>query len=352
VPIENIPWSELEREDRIGPAPRPAGFTLLELLAVIGIIGVLIALLLPAVQAAREQARRRQCANNLGQLLLALENYESCHERLPPGTIEATGPVQSRPTGYLISWVAQILPFVEQTNAYRHLDFSVGAFHPKNAQVRKANFESMKCPSDVNSNRIAACNYAGCHHDVEAPIDADDHGVLYLNSRVRYRDIRDGRSQTIFLGERLIAEGELGWLAGTRSTLRNTGTPINATSRSGGPLSNLQPVGTILEATRAEGPEGEPLPERSPLPGSNATMPWVYAEEIYIGDRTEYQPAALGNTPPALVVGGFESVHTGDGASFAFGDGSVRYLSSSIDLTVYQRMGHRADGELIDARWP
>lgn len=347
-----IQSQNLRRVSKLRSAPRRDGFTLLETLVVIAIIGVLIALLLPAVQAAREQARRRSCANNLGQLLLAIESYESCHRRLPPGTMERAGPIRSRPVGYHISWVAQILPFFEEGNVYRHLNFSVGAYHVDNAKVRRVFLAMMHCPSDANSSRSAGCSYAGCHHDVEAPIDADNHGVLFLNSRVRFRDIRDGRSQTIFLGERLVQDGELGWLSGTRATLRNTGAPINATSRPGGPLAVLQPVGAIPGASNAEGPDGQPLPARSPLPGSRAPMPWVYAEDINFDDQTEYQPAASGGTPPALVVGGFESVHAGDGASFAFGDGSVRFLTSSIDMMVYQRLGHRADGELIDARSP
>ena len=333
-------------------APQRWGFTLIELLVVIAIICILIALLLPAVQAAREQARRRQCANNLGQLLLAIENYESCHRRLPPGTLEATGPIQSRPAGYHISWIAQILPFFEAGIAYRHLNFKVGAYHADNAKVRRQFLSLLQCPSDNNWMQGRGCSYAGCHHDVEAPIDVDNHGVLFLNSAVRFRDIRDGRSQTIFLGERLNGDGELGWLSGTRSTLRNTGTPINATSRLGGPLAAMQPVGAEGTPQTAVGPDGAPLPQQSPLPGSRARMPWVYAEDFDFNNSLEYQPAPFGGSPPALVVGGFESQHTGEGAQFAFGDGSVRFLTDTIDLHVYQSLGHRADGELIDARWP
>lgn len=331
------------------------GFTLIEVLFCIAIIGVLIALLLPAVQGAREAARRHQCANNLSQLNLAIEHYESCHAMLPPGTIDAARPLESRPVGYHISWIARILPFIEERNAYRHLDFSAGAYDPKNAKVRRQYLRLLHCPSD-NFTSIPVNNYAGCHHDVEAPIDEDNHGVLFLNSRIRYRDIRDGRAQTIVLGE-ITGKGgtELGWLSGTRATLRNTGTPINQTTAAGGPLALMAPVAEIGQTEPGQAIGQEALPERSPLPDSTANMPWLHTEEFQLEAAAdhqleaaaEYQPTGAAN--PALVVGGFESAH-GAGAQFAFGDGSVRFLADTIDFGVYQRLGHRADGQLLDDR--
>ncbi len=327
---------------------RREAFTLIELLICIAIIGVLIALLLPAVQAAREAARRHQCGNNLMQLMLAIENYEASHETLPPGTVDGTRPLQSRPVGYQMSWIAQILPFIEEGNVYRHLDFSVGAYHPKNAAARRLSLPLLRCPSDASMGNFSGVgSYAGCHHDVEAPIDEDNHGVLFLNSRVRYSDIRDGRAQTIALGEIVLKAGaELGWLSGSRSTLRNTGTPINETTAAGGLLASMASMGLIRQEQAVP---LEDLPERSPLPGSTAQMPWSYTEEFQFSETAEYQPsAAAGN--PALVVGGFESQHMGRGAQFAFADGSVRYLVDTIDFSVYQRLGHCADGQLIDDR--
>src|SRR4051812_26811224 len=93
---------------------RRGGFTLIELLVVIAIISVLIALLLPAIQAAREAARRVQCVNNLMQLGIALHNYESSYESLPPGVVNDTGPISNIPKGYHASWMLQLLPFLEQ----------------------------------------------------------------------------------------------------------------------------------------------------------------------------------------------------------------------------------------------
>src|SRR5712671_1410494 len=102
--------------------PVTSGFTLVELLVVIAIIGILVALLLPAVQAAREAARRSSCQNNLVQVVLATLNYEMAHGRYPSGTLEAKGPIQSMPVGYHHSWLTQILPQIEQQNVFHAID--------------------------------------------------------------------------------------------------------------------------------------------------------------------------------------------------------------------------------------
>ncbi len=201
------------------------GFTMLELGVVVAVIGVLIALLLPAVQGAREAARRRQCENNLCQIGIALRNYESAHGVLPPGVVNATGPVRNKPEGYHMGWLAQLLPFVDEDLTYRHLDFSVGAYDKKNRPVRQILIATLACPS-APSRTIGWTSYAGCHHDVEAPIDRDNHGVFFLNSRIRSKEIPDGLTHTIFVGEKMPDSRDLTWLSGTVATLRNTGTPL------------------------------------------------------------------------------------------------------------------------------
>ena len=210
--------------------PRP-GFTLIELLVVIAIISVLIALLLPAVQSAREAARRSQCCNNLMQMGLALQSYESAHEVLPPGVVNLTGPVLDQPKGYGFGWMTQVLPYFEMKNVYNHFNLQVGLYEPHNSTTRTNLVRSFLCPSDGgparDGNRNAMTNYAGVHHDVEAPIAADNHGVLFLNSAVRYEDVTDGTSMTIFVGEKLNDGLDLGWASGTRASLRNTGLNVN-----------------------------------------------------------------------------------------------------------------------------
>jgi len=278
-------------------------FTLVELLVVIAIIGVLVALLLPAVQAAREAARRCSCLNNISQLALGVHNYEFSTERLPSGTINPEGPIRSEPEGQHVSWLVQILPYVEMNNAYRLFDQSAGAYARVNSEVRALTVRLFVCPSypgtDTNEDETAArTTYAGCHHDQEAPIDDDNHGLLFLNSQLRYTDILDGSSQTILLGEFRSDEDELGWVSGTRATLRNT---------------DRFDVNYHLRKNRRQQAESRP-------------------------------PAG------PLDVGGFSSAHPG-GAQFAFADGSSKMIRENIEPAVLHQLGHRADGELLKAKF-
>ena len=274
-------------------------FTLVELLVVIAIIGILVGLLLPAVQAAREAARRCQCLNNIAQLGLAIHTHEFNTEHLPSGVKNPSGPIRNEPIGQHVSWIVQILPQMEQTSLYKHLDQEAGVYAEANKKAQLVDIPTILCPSSPDGRRsgdresVGVSHYAGCHNDSEAPIDAENNGVLFLNSRLRYSQIQDGSSQTILLGEMLPGKGSLGWASGTRATLRNTG--------SFGPVPSLS--------------LGNELPAVAELPGS-------------------------------MSVGGFSSYHTG-GANFAFADGSVRFLSYSIEKGLLKQLGNRADGELM-----
>ena len=301
---------------------RPSGFTLIELLVVIAIISVLIALLLPAVQAAREAARRLQCVNNLMQIGIAAKGYETAHEALPSGVVNPTGPIIDAPSGYHFNWLVQLLPYLDERAVFKRFDFGVGVYQAQNGTARGVLIKTLLCPSSTSPERAgraglnppvggdpALTSYAACHNDVEGPIDAKNTGTFFLNSRVRYEDIEDGSSQTLFFGEKPTDLAELGWASGTRATLRNTGWAINGATP-------LTPAGAAARA--ADG--GDPKP----------------------------QPTVPGAPPPAPVapVGGFGSRHPG-GANFSFGDGSVRFLKSSISPLVFQRLGNRADGDLL-----
>lgn len=291
---------------RFQPGPR-RGFTLIELLVVIAIIAILIALLLPAVQQAREAARRTNCKNNLAQIGLALHNYDQLWEVLPPGTVNPTGPIRWEEQGYHFSWTLALLPFIDQEPTFEHFDQSKSVYAPENADVRQVTISVYTCPSSPNTQgttpggmdgmggmTVSQSSYAGCHHHVEAPIDVDQSGVFYLNSSTRYRDIRDGASNTIFVGEKLNTQRTLGWVSGTRDTLRNTS-------------SILGPDGGWNRWGQQQDPRPDPLP---------------------------------------TAVGGFGSYHTG-GAHFVLGDGSVRFMSENIESELFQHLGNRMDGALI-----
>jgi prepilin-type N-terminal cleavage/methylation domain-containing protein len=214
---------------------RRTGFTLVELLVVIAIIGILIALLLPAVQAAREAARRSQCSNNLKQIGLALHNYESANRAFPPGGLhQAAG-------GYGFSWIVRILQYSEAGNAYAKLDqlgTSAGAWAGSVGWVGAAKwggnsynanmldnvgFPFLKCPSspldnfvplgqDDGTNRLIQLpNYAGISGSINhrttrlttnyAAGRVSAGGVLVKDKAVCFGDISDGTSNTMVVGE-------------------------------------------------------------------------------------------------------------------------------------------------------
>ena len=278
---------------------RKRAFTLVELLVVIAIIGILVGLLLPAVQAAREAARRCQCMNNIAQLALAVHTHEFRTEHFPSGVINASGPIRNEPIGQHVSWIVQVLPQMEQTALYQHFDQEAGTYAASNLAARRLRIPTVICPSSPDrgpngdDQEVGISNYAGCHHDSEAPIDSDNNGVFFLNSRLRFSQILDGSSQTILIGEMRPGPDSLGWASGTRATLRNTGSyksPPRLTSKN--------------------------------------------------------EPAPLVDLTGSMTVGGFSSYHTG-GAQFAFADGSVHFLSLSIHKRLLSQLGNRADGELL-----
>lgn len=193
-------------------AARRRGFTLIELLVVIAIIATLISLLLPAVQQAREAARRSQCKNNLKQLTLALHNYESTHRVFPPGRV-----------GFPLVWSAQaqLLPFVEQANLTTVFDFNIppltfdGTYpqSAKNEAFAKTKLPLMLCPSDAdnvpNSGFAGGISYpgnAGSGTVNDGSIKATD-GLFFSASAVRFGDLTDGTSNTVAFGESLLGDG-------------------------------------------------------------------------------------------------------------------------------------------------
>ena len=295
-------------------------FTLVELLVVIAIIAMLVTALMPAIQAARSTARRTQCKGNMTQLVMAMQNYEMAFTHYPSGVLDESGPIQSEAKGQHHSFLIAMLPYLDESTIHRNIDQTKSVYSDENARVRQMTIPTLQCPSDASSGAEPSSSYAGCHHDVEAPIDADNHGMLFLNSQVTIEDVRDGLSQTLLLGEKTFKMNGLGWMSGTRATLRNTGTPIN--------VSVWKPL--MRKASRPKKP-----------------VQRVDKRDAEDEEAKEKAAAAAKPTQPVSSVGGFGSSH-GAGAHMAFVDGRVQFLPVTISGQVLQQLGHRDDGKLLD----
>ena len=262
-------------------------FTLLELIVVLVILAGLFALLMPAVQSMRELSRRRNCEQKLIQLSVAIANYSNRHVDYPAGTINPTGPIVNTASGFHHNWVEGLLPLLGAPEVYDAIDRRVGVYHPANDPVRKQMMPPLRCPSSegVQANTTS---YAAIHASSETPIDTGNDGTFVLNRRFGPDDITDGLSHTIFVGEKVSPpEQDLGWLSGTRSSLRNTGHPLQA--------------------------------------GDAATPPSDAVEEPV----------------NRLHVGGLASQHVG-GVYLLKGSGECEFRSPTMDLKLLQQMGSRA----------
>jgi len=205
---------------------RRNGFTLVELLVVIAIIGLLIALLLPAVQAARESARRCSCCNNLMQVGLAMHMHHDTYGRLPAGWDGYNAAGQSLALGAPgWGWAARVLPFLEQANVEKNLiNYKLSVTDPANSQARVHMIKNYRCPSDTGKDAFvnvdeesgagtldfATANYVGVwgtrdtHDcgDLPPGTQCTSDGAFFHNSSIRFADILDGLSQTFLVGER------------------------------------------------------------------------------------------------------------------------------------------------------
>ncbi|HEU5116463.1 MAG TPA: DUF1559 domain-containing protein [Isosphaeraceae bacterium] len=370
---------------------RTRGFTLIELLVVIAIIGVLIALLLPAVQAAREAARRAQCTNNLKQLGLAIMNYESTNSVFPAQSmVVPSGMKDTSQTGWTVSWIVPILQFTEQTamyNAYNFFDDPMSANGTSdgmaNTTVTTSNLGTLRCPSESIDEGLYACpntnlyygrtNYVG-NYGGPGPV-APCSGTIVPNMNywmqssnvgfqygpVTIASITDGTSNTALLSERL--QGTLAGKNLYRSDPRykrgEWHSPVTATYGSTTPailLQYVQGCNSIPGTTqnRIASIAGEMWAAAFPLylvtnnynhfgpPNQIAcTNPGEATYTGFAGDSKLYYVGPLGSAPP-------NSNHPG-GVVEAFADGSVHFMKDSVSPPTWWALGTRAGGEAISS---
>jgi prepilin-type N-terminal cleavage/methylation domain-containing protein/prepilin-type processing-associated H-X9-DG protein len=329
---------------------RRRGFTLIELLVVIAIIAVLIGLLLPAVQAAREAARRAQCVNNLKQLALALHNYHDVVNSFPPGAINRGNADGSQWWGGVAwNWMYMVLPQVEQQNLYNAVNNSFNNGDPQNyVTVSQQIITSFLCPTDdSNKNfermwwayhqrwntivRMAPTNYVASWGDQKtaSPFDftsgepgnprwgcGDSYRGFFgecSNGTVRgIRDATDGTSNSFLLGENSPnMNGALAWTNGD-ATYASTVIPLNwKTNLKDG---QRDTNGDLCDAVG------------SVLGARNHQHCWRNQTYNY----------------------GFKSWHPG-GANFAMGDGSVKFIKQTISARTYNALATIKNGEVLSA---
>jgi prepilin-type N-terminal cleavage/methylation domain-containing protein/prepilin-type processing-associated H-X9-DG protein len=316
---------------------RPA-FTLVELLVVIAIIGILIALLLPAVQAAREAARRSQCTNNMKQIGLALHNYHDTHKTFPPAAIWGVPNKPSYQLGRLPgphhhTWNTFILPFLEQQPLYDSVDFRLPAWGQK---VVGTQIEALRCPSDVgldqpsDSSDIAITNYPGCQgYHWWYPTGRGNgqwDGVFNNVKPIRIAEIRDGTSNTAMVIERT---GR-----GFESSVVRTNGAGSPRPPSWAPVFCSAFVGTSI----AGWPTNEGGTERfAEVDGSGAKTAWKWFR------NHAYSPnfIAYGGLNNHWL--GASSFHPG-GGNHLFADGSVQFISETMPWTNWTDLQGISEG--------
>ena len=310
------------------PVQARRGFTLVELLVVIAIIGILVALLLPAVQAAREASRRATCTNNLKQLALAVHNYHDSFNKIPYGVQGG----QQRWNTNMLTWMVRILPYVEQRNLHKDVDYEInpGNTGPENTVIRAKEMPVYRCASEVSPRVIGSyetTNYVACVGWRENGFwNATDkrRGIFGINNRITLNGIKDGSSGTLMLSEIKVNSP---WVRAYGSD-------------TGGYLQCL--AGTAPDIT-------------SNVNGDSTArgFSWFYGARMQSWSfNTLFTPndTVRGNHECELLpthgVFGARSYHP-DGVMGAQGDASVRFYSELIDRKIWLEIGTSNGREVI-----
>jgi prepilin-type N-terminal cleavage/methylation domain-containing protein/prepilin-type processing-associated H-X9-DG protein len=313
----------LRSRSRAGDRP---GLTLVELLVVITIVGLLIALLLPAVQSAREAARRVQCANNLKQIGLALHNYHGSIGAFPPAYVSAVRPGEDNypELGPGWGWGAMILGQLEQSPLFDAINFERPITDAASATARRAVLSAFLCPSSTPDGPVrvtgdeaqkvvlvadlAAGQYVASAGQGEVEeLPGSNNGLLFRNSCVAFRDVADGLGQTLLVGERSRNLADATWVGAvaTGHVCTNPRWPVRDCA-----TSNVM----VMANTG-------PWPDE----------PWVNVPNHRDSKADDYW-----------------SLHPG-GCNFLLGDGSVRFIKESVNPTVFSALASRAGGEVVGA---
>ena len=328
---------------RVKAKSKRDGFTLVELLVAVGVIALLMALLLPAVQQSRESSLRLSCRNKLHQLGLAMHNYHSEFKLFPPGGVHTTTATPgTAPTGNQLTdgrapWTVLILPYIDEGTRYNA--FNLNATFACRADLITSTSEpnltqqflpitAFTCPSDVSGHGGLCSNYAACQGG-GSPSDAAaqsaqlagqvarlffDNGLFYHNSSVGLQGVTHGSSNTVMIGETKYV--------GTQSSFQPTNAwwPWTAAIRSDDAHQHVSLFN--ISATC------DPI---------NFPQNGEYTEDDIRQHRAVFQGCGHGGQQRV-----FGSWHKG-GAHFLMADGSVQFLSENMDLTVYRSLGKRAD---------
>jgi prepilin-type N-terminal cleavage/methylation domain-containing protein len=288
-------------------------FTVIELLVVVAVIGMLVAIVLPAVQRARESARMAACRNNLKQIGLALHEYEDVQRVYPPSSTSFVeeGVWKANPLDYhLHSWASLILPDLEQAPLHDQVNYNVSSLAPENRAVAAMTIPVYRCPSFSGSNfsqeprytalstSFAIRNYVALGATTIDSLWLKPDGAIYWQSKTRPRDLLDGSSHTFFLAETREQNAAV-WIDGSTASVSTLIYDVNSAT-----FSDL--VGSL--------------------------------------NYTPYYPSG-GQGIDCLW--GPSSMHSG-GAMHLFGDGSVRFINNEIAVDVYTAFTTRAGKEAVD----